>query len=158
VVVLDVSVGLFNQPFGGIPGPGTPLAGDTLDAARRAHVLHAEANELRGQPDFDVKEAPAAAAAGLGSFGGRRGDHRMLPRLCREPCCGLRPASLIHLNARTSSADRASLAKIIQATRLIAQQDFNDFKPLTPPWCLIRDARWNVEAFKRTMIRDREEP
>ncbi len=52
---------------------------------------------------------------------------------------------------------RASLAKIIRATRLIARQDFDDFKPLTPPWCLIKDARWNVEAFKRTMIRDREE-
>lgn len=53
---------------------------------------------------------------------------------------------------------RASLAKIIRATRLIAKQDFDDFEPLTPPWCLIRDARWYVEAFKRIMIRGREEP
>jgi hypothetical protein len=53
---------------------------------------------------------------------------------------------------------QAPLAKIIGAPRLIARQSLEDFKPLTPPWCLITDACSSVEAFKRTVIRYRRKP
>ena len=79
--------------------------------------------------------------------------------ICNELLSGAQGAMMTGSKATFEDrVYRASLAKIIRATRLIARQDFEDFKPLTPPWCLIRDARWSVDALKRTMIRDRRKP
>jgi hypothetical protein len=49
------------------------LAGDALDAAAAANVLHAEGDKVGGRPQLDMEEAAAAAAAGLGALARRGG-------------------------------------------------------------------------------------
>jgi hypothetical protein len=66
--ILDMGMGLLDQPFRGIPGAGRALTGDPLDTARAADVLHAKRHELGGGPDLDVEEAAATAASGLGAL------------------------------------------------------------------------------------------
>ena len=66
--VLDMSVGLLDQPLGRIPRARRASTGDTLDAAWRADILHAKADELARWPDFNVEEATAASTARLGAL------------------------------------------------------------------------------------------
>lgn len=43
--ILDVGMGLLDQPLGRLPGSGGPPAGDTLDTSWRADILDAKADK-----------------------------------------------------------------------------------------------------------------
>jgi hypothetical protein len=73
--ILNMSVGLFDQPFCRVPGAGGALSGDALDATRYADVLHTECDKLRRWPHLNVEETAAATAAWLCTLMGRRNDH-----------------------------------------------------------------------------------
>ena len=61
--ILDIGVGLSDQPFRGALGFRGAPASNTCDAACCADVSDAESDELARRPQLDVKEATAHASA-----------------------------------------------------------------------------------------------
>src|SRR3974390_2415016 len=71
--MFHMGLSFLHEPLCRVPRSGSALPGDSLEPAWAAHVLHAKGDKLFRRPHPDMKEAPAAAAAGLCTFSGCRG-------------------------------------------------------------------------------------